>query len=193
MARAPNGVAEARVMLAHEGQRLNRWALRRFAQDHKGATAVEFALVALPFFAILFAILETALVFFAGQILETGLADAARLIRTGQAQEQGFDKTKFKQSVCDGVFALLDCDAGLKIDVRKLDNFSGAKTPLPIDASGNFKDDDFVFQPGEGGDIILVRAYYEWPTVLPDFASPSNLANGNYLLSAAATFRNEPF
>jgi Flp pilus assembly protein TadG len=180
-------------MFARQTYVTRRWLLRRFARDRKGATAVEFAMVALPFFAILFAILETALIFFAGQVLETGVADAARLIRTGQAQEQNFDKVKFKQAVCASVFALLDCDAGLKIDVRELQNFNGAQEPLPIDGSGNFTDDNFVFQPGAGGDIVLVRAFYEWPTVLPDLVSPNNLNNGNYLLSAAATFRNEPF
>lgn len=180
-------------MFARQTHGTRRWLLRRFARDRDGATAVEFAMVALPFFAILFAILETALVFFAGQLLETGVADAARLIRTGQAQEQNFDKVEFKKAICANVFALLDCDAGLEVDVRKLENFNAAQEPLPIDASGNFSDDDFVFEPGAGGDIVLVRAFYEWPSVLPDLGSPHNLANGNYLLSAAATFRNEPF
>ncbi len=40
--------------------------LGRYRRDSKGATAIEFAFVALPFFALLFAIIETALVFFAG-------------------------------------------------------------------------------------------------------------------------------
>ncbi|WP_436643529.1 TadE/TadG family type IV pilus assembly protein [Microbaculum sp. FT89] len=179
-------------MIARQALAVRRRLLRRFARNDEGAIAVEFALVALPFFAILFAILETALIFFAGQLMETGLADAARLIRTGQAQEQKFDKAKFKEAVCSGVFALLDCDNGLRIDVRKLQNFS-TRQPAPIDDEGKFTDDDFVYDPGLGGDIMLVRAFYEWPTVLPDFISPRNLANGNFLLSAAATFRNEPF
>ncbi len=50
---------------------------RRFARQQDGAAAVEFALVAAPFSALIFAILETALVFFAGQTLETA-ASASR-------------------------------------------------------------------------------------------------------------------
>ena len=46
---------------------------RRFARAQDGAAAVEFALVAAPFLALIFAILETALVFFAGQTLEAAV------------------------------------------------------------------------------------------------------------------------
>src|SRR4051812_32412430 len=70
--------------------------VRRFLKKDDGAAAVEFALVATPFLALVFAIMETALVFFAGQTLETAAADSARLIMTGQAQTQGFDQGKFK-------------------------------------------------------------------------------------------------
>ena len=39
--------------------------LRRFRRNRRGSAAVEFALVAPVFFALLFAIIETAIVFFA--------------------------------------------------------------------------------------------------------------------------------
>ncbi len=65
--------------------------VRRFARNKQGTTAVEFGLVAAPFLALLFAIIETAVVFFAGQTLETAVADTARLIMTGQAQAQAFN------------------------------------------------------------------------------------------------------
>ena len=61
-------------------------AARRFIRQQDGATTVEFAMVAAPFLAMMFAIIETAIVFFAGQTLETAGADSARLIMTGQAQ-----------------------------------------------------------------------------------------------------------
>ena len=40
---------------------------------------------------MVFAVMETAVIFFAGQALETAAADSARLILTGQAQSQGYD------------------------------------------------------------------------------------------------------
>ena len=48
-------------------------ALRRFHRNRRGSAAVEFALVAPIFFALLFATLETAIIFFAGQVLEAGV------------------------------------------------------------------------------------------------------------------------
>lgn len=61
---------------------------RRFARAEDAAAAVEFALVAAPL-ALIFAILETALVFFAGQTPEAAASNSARLIMTGQAQMAG--------------------------------------------------------------------------------------------------------
>jgi len=169
-----------------------RVTIHRFRRDRRGATIVEFALVAAPFFALLFAILQTALIFFATQVLETGVHDAARLIRTGQAQEQELNAETFKAAVCSEIFGLFDCMGGLKIDVRTYLDFAGADTGKSI-VDGDFQD-DLVYQPGAGGDIVVVRAFYEWPMVLPTLdSSAANLNNGNYLLSAAATFRNEPF
>jgi Flp pilus assembly protein TadG len=50
------------------------WA--RLASCKDGSAAVEFGLIAAPFIALLFAIMETAIVFFAGQTLETAVADS---------------------------------------------------------------------------------------------------------------------
>ena len=70
-------------------------SLRRFRRNRRGSAAVEFALVAPVFFALLFAIIETALVFFAGQVLETITQDSARQILTGQAQTAAFTQAQF--------------------------------------------------------------------------------------------------
>ena len=67
--------------------------LRRFRRNRRGSAAVEFALVAPLFFGVLFAILETAIVFFAGQVLELGTAESARLMMTHQAQDSSMTET----------------------------------------------------------------------------------------------------
>ena len=137
-------------MFSRMTYRMKRRLLRRFIKDHEGTAAIEFAIVALPFFAILFAILETAIIFFAGQLLETGLSDAARLVRTGQAQNNDFNVSDFKDAVCENVFALLECDTGLRIDVRELDSFGGATMPPPVDDNGDF-DDSGEIDPNDPG------------------------------------------
>src|SRR6185436_18855065 len=83
--------------------------LRRFARRSEGVAAVEFGMVAAPFLALMFAIMETALVFFASQTLETAVAVSSRLIMTGQAQSQSLDAGAFKNSVCSKIGGLFDC------------------------------------------------------------------------------------
>ena len=93
-------------------------ATRRLARKEDGAAAVEFGLVAAPFLLLVFAIMETAIVFFAGQALETAVADSARLIMTGQAQTQGFNQSAFKNAVCARIYGLFDCANGVYVDVK---------------------------------------------------------------------------
>ncbi|MDO8534313.1 MAG: pilus assembly protein, partial [Xanthobacteraceae bacterium] len=82
------------------GRGLMRFA-RRLVRRDDGTTVIEFGIVVIPFFALLFAIIEIALVFYAGQVLETAVGDASRLIMTGQAQTGGFSQTQFKTEVCN--------------------------------------------------------------------------------------------
>ncbi|MGI9382041.1 MAG: TadE/TadG family type IV pilus assembly protein, partial [Methyloligellaceae bacterium] len=63
-------------------------------------------MVAAPFFALLFALIEIGLVFFGSFTLENAVEQASRMIRTGQAQQQGFSEDRFKQEVCDNVYVL---------------------------------------------------------------------------------------
>jgi Flp pilus assembly protein TadG len=167
--------------------------LGQLRRDQTGATAVEFALLALPFFALLFAILETALLFFVGQLLDRSVTETARLIRTGQAQEQNFDKEDFRNAICSAMLVMLSCQENLKIDVRTPNSFATADLSTPV-IDGEIDYEDFGYDDGHGGEIVVVRAFYEWPTFMrfygQDFAT---LSNGNHLLAATATFRNEPF
>ncbi|MEM6616536.1 MAG: TadE/TadG family type IV pilus assembly protein [Pseudomonadota bacterium] len=167
--------------------------LRRFGRNKDGAAAVEFALIAIPFFALLFAILETALSFFAGQLLETGVFNASRLIRTGQAQEAGFSANQFRDAVCDEVFGLLDCQNDIVVDVRTYVDFNDAANLDEPVQNGEFNFQP-QFDPGDREEIVVVRAFIQWPTIVPKLGNDmSNLSNGNRLLASAVTFRNEPF
>src|SRR6185312_8641372 len=104
---------------------------RRFVRQQDGAVAVEFSLVAIPFLGLTFAILETALVFFAGQTLETAVTDSARLIMTGQAQDKAWTKDDFKTEVCGRIHGLFDCAGGVYVDVKTFDNFASINNDLP--------------------------------------------------------------
>jgi Flp pilus assembly protein TadG len=169
-------------------------AMRRLAQHQEGAAAVEFGLVATPFLALIFAIIETALVFFAGQVLETAAADSARLIMTGQAQTGGFDENKFKEEVCARIVGLFDCYNGIYVDVKSYSSFGSVNITKPIDENGNLKIDDFAYQPGGAGDIVVVRLVYQWPILVPLLGiNLADMTGNKRLLMATVAFRNEPY
>ena len=167
---------------------------RRFVRHEKGAAAVEFAFVVTPFLALMFAIIETAIIMFAGQALDTVVASSARLILTGQAQNGSLDEAAFKNAVCSNVKGLFKCASDLKVDVRKFTSFGAINLPAPtVDQSGNMTPQSFVFQPGVQGDIVVVRLFYQYPAYL-SLWNPSLLnSGGKHLLVATAAFRNEPY
>ena len=70
------------------GGRLGRM-LARFAKTRRGSAAVEFAMVALPFLALIFGILELSMIYLVSTTLENATADTARKIRTGELQTAG--------------------------------------------------------------------------------------------------------
>jgi Flp pilus assembly protein TadG len=170
--------------------------LRRFARRKDGATAVEFAAVIGPFIAIMFAIIEVALTFFAGQVLETAVADSSRLIMTGQAQKLGLTQQTFKNDLCGRLYALFDCANGIHIDVKKYNSFGGTNLSPPgyDEDAGEVDTSGFGYEPGVQGDIVIVRVVYEWPTFVRAFGlDMATLPNGKRLLMATAAFRNEPY
>ena len=166
--------------------------LRRFRRNRRGSAAVEFALVAPVFFALLFAIIETAIVFFAGQVLETITQDSARMIMTGQAQTSAYTATQFKTYVCSRIPALFNCD-NIYVDVQSYSAFTSVTINSQIDASNNFVN-NMQYSPGNPGDIVVVRLFYQWPLFVTGLGyNISNLSGSQRLLVATAAFRNEPY
>jgi Flp pilus assembly protein TadG len=167
--------------------------LPRLWRDRRGATALEFGLIALPFFSLLLAIFETTAVFFASATLENAANDAARQIRTGEVQDGNISAADFKNLICGEITPLLACDANLIVDVRSFANFQAVNFPPPLDDDGAFQIPP-VFSPGAAGDIVLVRVFYTWHVVTPLIGAALANMNGNErLISTAVAFRNEPF
>jgi Flp pilus assembly protein TadG len=167
---------------------------RRFARGQNGTAAIEFALVAVPFMALIFAILETALVFFANQTLESAVSNAGRLIMTGQAQTAAYSKNDFKNAVCNDLAGgLFDCSNGVYVDVKTYTSFGSINTASPI-VNGKLDTSNMTYTPGGPGDIVVVRLYYQWPIYVSLLGNTlSNLNGGNRLLVATSVFRNEPY
>jgi Flp pilus assembly protein TadG len=175
-------------------------AAGRFRRDEAGVTAIEFAAVSTPFFALLFAILETALTLWSTQVLETGVTNASRRIYTGQFQADNTSTDaaalpgKFRDEICNNIPALIPCDK-IQIDVRLFTSFPGQKPQMPITSDGQFDAANFgKYEPPGANQIVVVRAAVEMP-VFVSLLNPNqaNLKNGNRLIMGAAAFRTEPF
>ena len=170
-----------------------RW--RAFVADRRGATAVEFALIGAPFVALLVALMQTFLVFFAQQLLESVVTQSSRMILTGQAQAQNLSQSQFAQLVCSNVVILFNCN-NLMIDVQVAGAWTSANAGAPsltFDGSGNVTN-TWQYNPGNQGDIVVVRVMYQWPVFLgPLGFNLANLPNGNRLIMASTAFKNEAF
>ena len=169
--------------------------LRRFKKSDKGVTAIEFAMVGGPFLYLLGVIFETGLMLFSEYIIENGVSQAARMIRTGQAQAGKMSASDFKTNVCGRLSSFLDCPNKLHIDVRRFTAFADVNMPSPT-KDKELSDDvtkNAQFQPGGPMEVVVVRAYYEWKLFMPGISQLANLSGGLRLLSSGAAFRNEPF
>ena len=167
--------------------------LRRFARARQGATAVEFAMIALPFLALVFATLELGMMFLVSTTMESSAQQAARTLRTGQFQAAGLSAADYKNSICNNLgWLAADCQANLYVDVRTFPSFAAVAAPLPI-ANGAVDPSQINFGPGVACSIVLARAFYNWTLLAPDLSGVAHMNGNKVLLTAATAFRNEPY
>jgi Flp pilus assembly protein TadG len=183
--------------LAHPQVRRARERLRAlpWVRSEGGAVAVEFAIVAMPFIFIIFSVFELTLILLIYSTLENGMGDAARTIRTGSLQTGGgATATTFRNAICNNLGWLqADCQAKLQVDVRTMAQFTNPSQPDPY-STGTFDSTKTQFTPGAQGSIVLVRAWYPWPLILPSMNNAlSRSGNGIALIQATTTFKNESY
>lgn len=167
--------------------------LHRFLRQDEATTSVEFGLVAAPFVALTLAIIQTAILFFSSQALETAAATSSRLILTGQAQTQGWTASQFKTAVCNTITGLFNCQSGVSVDVETYSSFAAVSLGMPV-SNGSFNSSQLGYNPGGPGDIVVVRLYYQYPVYMNLLGfNLSNLTGGYNLLAATAVFKNEPY
>jgi len=172
---------------------------RRFAKDRRGTTAIEFGLIALPFFMLAFGIMGSGLHFFTDNALQHAVENASRKLRTGQAQKAGMTVEQFKQEICNDAGQIIECGPKLQVHVQKGSNWSDITPRSCIDggglaSSGGNPTDNIEDSSGGAGEVVLVTACYEWELAQHlAFMGYGNMPNGSALIQAAATFRTEPY
>lgn len=171
-------------------------ALVRFARAKRGSAAVEFGLVAIPFFFMTFGMAEIAVIGFTQTTLDHAVAETARSLRTGQAQTGGVSYTQMQTDLCTEMTSIMrvTCAGNLFLDVDTFASFVAAQNNSPIRADGTLDTGQFGYSPGASSSIVVVRAYYRWRVLTPFFQSIfANASGGERILVSTMMFRNEPW
>ncbi len=168
--------------------------IRGFRAAREGATAVEFAIIAPAFLALLFAIIQVTLFLFAQQTLQNAAVQAGRQFMTGSAQTGGMTQAQFANVVCPMVSAIFTCSK-LQIDVQSYNSFSAASTSSPAlyDSGGHLLTAG-TFNAGAQGQIMVVQLVYPWPVFgMPLGSILPNSGYGTAEMMGVTAFRVEPY
>lgn len=151
-------------------------------------------MVSIPFFLMMFAVLEVGLLFILDATLESAVTQTGRMVRTGEAANRGFTSAQFKTELCDRMTIFSgDCDNRAFVDVREIVAFDTDDLPDPME-DGELNGADDFYQSGAAGSLMLVRVWYTHPVFTPLMERMLKRTSDNKtVLVAATTFRNEPF
>ncbi len=186
-------------MLFDRTKRMKRGAadkrrnLSGFLKDRDGVTAIEFGMLAIPFFMIVMAIMEFGLAFLVNRIIDNAVLESARMIRTGEANQSSFSAADFKSNICNNMPSVL-CDLDkFVVDVTTASSFTGlASIDSLFDSEGDLKS-SFNYSNGSANEIVIVRVIYRWPMFSSILQTDAGDSSGERLLSSTAIFRNEPW
>lgn len=164
-------------------------------RSREGSTAVEFALIATPFFFMLFAIFEIALLFVTNLVLENAVLQTGRLIRTGEASNSNMSSAEFKTALCAKMAIFSgDCPSRATVDVRVISTFRNVTPTDPLADGKTFDASKLTYATGAPGNLMLVRVWYRQPLITPFLTQAlSTLNSGATILTATTTFINEPY
>ena len=168
--------------------------VRRLMGARGGATAVEIAMIGLPFLVLICSIAELGMMFMTSTTIEAATEAAARQIRTGQLQAGSNNSAAgFKTLICNSMswISTADCMANMSVDVQTYPSFSAMTVSPPI-AGGAIDATQLTFNPGTSCSIELVQVFYPY-TLLTPLLEPGlpNLGANQRLLTTAIAFRNE--
>jgi Flp pilus assembly protein TadG len=181
--------------------RLRRPNAPAWVKDEQGVSAIEFAIVATPFFLFVLGLIGVGLYFFTMSSLSYGVEAAARQIRTGQAQKAALNVGQFKSLVCAAAGSYINCSK-LSVLVQSGDTWSVITPQACVDSNNNMvastgtSSDAISTYAGVASKVVLVTLCYQWD--LAQTFSYLKLGknadgSGSAIVQAATAFRTEPY
>lgn len=169
----------------------------RFWRNKKGTAAIEFAIIAPVFLAVMFSIFEVGWFHFVNSTVSIATTQSARVVRTGQVQLGGTSKAEYFNTVCNIVDVFGDCDETLTVDVATFDTFAdlAADTSVPTCRDAPQEDiDNIPYEPGGENAIVRVRICVLYHTLNPAIGmNLSEAGSTQRRVSSTLIFRNEPY
>ncbi len=185
----------------------NKRSLQRMKNEtrnrQKGAAALEFALLAPVFLALMFSICEIGWVNFAKTVAERANNEAARKLRTGQIQSIDIseDADAQKKAVYDELcrFAVIfgSCEEKIFVEVQTFTSFEDLaedNSPIVCRDSSQSAQDDASFDSARDSAIVRIRTCILYKTLNPAIGLSLARSNGHPdRLMTQFLFRVEPF
>jgi len=164
---------------------LSRKMFRQYKKDKKGATAVEFALVAVPFLVFIFSILEMGMLFLSQTSLKNAVRETARLIRTDLegTGARNFNVGQLTNELCNRSGFLPNCAANLTINQTVTPLYA----PIPNGALTTS-----TAATSNAGNIVTIRIRYDWQMFGPVRYMFGDSHDGVLPVYQAMIFQNEP-
>lgn len=166
---------------------------KRLAKDRNGTIVIEFGLIALPFFILIFGLFDVGLAHMTNRMFDNAIIDTTRLIRTGQAHSSGLDAAGFKTQICDSMPDFLCFEDRITVECESVSAFNQVSSISSLyDDDGNLRNDT-GYDIGAAQEIVACKAIYRWPMV----SAILNFDDGDYgnerHLTSMMVFRNEPW
>ena len=173
----------------------------RLFVDRDGTAAIEFAIVAPVFLALMFSLFEVGWYFYTNSIVDASVGDAARLIETGQIQKSTGTDAEKKQAIFNAVCNVLqhfgDCTTRLTVEVQTYTSFAAlaADTAAATCADAAPSAVSAIpFDPGDELAIVRVRVCYIYSTTNPAIGvNVAEAGTNKRRLIATSIFRSEPY
>lgn len=182
---------------------------RRLLADRSGSAAVDFALIAGPFFMLVVGVLELSMLMIGQTLLQSAVTDASRFGLTGRTLVGQTREEVIAEIVEDNGLGLIDPNQ-LVFETLVYPSFDSVGQPETFtdgngngswdageafaDINGNGQWDADMGAAGLGGpdDIVLYRVRYDWQMLTP-LLRDALPGDGIVPLEASLAIRNEPF
>ncbi len=158
----------------------------RFVSDVRGAAAVEFAMISIPFLLIFCAIFESAFLVFNQGNLEYATYEASRQLLVGYGQNNNWTASDFSNAVCANLWKNFTC-ANLMVDVRSAADFTGSLDTTK-DFTSAYNPSSPTYNPGASGNVVVARVAYPYKLY---FSAFSGMGSGSKVIMATAVFKAE--